>query len=63
MTTAPLLVTIADACRMLGVGRTYLYQHIIAPGRVRVVKLGRATRVPVADLERYVASLSGGDAA
>ncbi|MFC7332931.1 helix-turn-helix domain-containing protein [Rhodocista pekingensis] len=63
MTTNPLLVTIADACRMLGVGRTFLYQNVIAPGHVRTAKLGRATRLYYGDLVRYAESLARGEAA
>ena len=57
-----LLVNIPDACRMLGCGRTYLYS-LAARKQVRLVKLGRATRVPVADLNKLVADLTGDDAA
>jgi excisionase family DNA binding protein len=50
-----LLVSIADACEMIGVKRTSMYEFIRA-GKIRVVKIGsRGVRVPVSELERFVA--------
>lgn len=46
-----LLVTIADACEILAIGRTHLYK-LHRRGHFEFVKLGGATRVRVADLER-----------
>ena len=39
---------------VLAIGRTTLYQ-LIADGQVRTVRIGRAVRVPVAELEAFVA--------
>ena len=57
MTTAPpvepICVRINDAARMIGVGRTKLYE-LIADGEVETVKLGKSTRVITASLHRLV---------
>lgn len=47
------LYTIPEAMRLLAISRAYLYQQIRA-GRLRVVKLGRATRVPAQAITDYV---------
>ena len=57
MTTSPpvepICVRINDAARMIGVGRTKLYE-LIATGEVEVVKLGKSTRVMTASLRALV---------
>lgn len=42
-----------DAARMIGVGRTKLYE-LIAAGEVDVVKLGKSTRITTASLRNLV---------
>lgn len=49
----PICVKINDAARMIGVGRTKLYE-LIASGEVETVKLGKSTRVITASLHRLV---------
>jgi excisionase family DNA binding protein len=44
----PLLLTVTRAAALLGVSRSTLYQ-LVAAGRVPVVRLGRAVRVPRRD--------------
>ena len=57
MTTSPpvepICVRVNDAARMIGVGRTKLYE-LIADGEVETVKLGKSTRVITASLHRLV---------
>ncbi|KUR72640.1 excisionase [Novosphingobium fuchskuhlense] len=57
MTTSPpvepICVRVNDAARMIGVGRTKLYE-LIADGEVDTVKLGKSTRVITASLHRLV---------
>ncbi len=57
MTTSPpvepICVRINDAARMIGVGRTKLYE-LIANGEVETVKLGKSTRVITASLHRLI---------
>lgn len=55
------LLTIQDVRRILKCSRTYVY-HLIGRGDLRVVKLGRLTRIIEADIERFLANtVAGGD--
>ena len=56
----PLAVSPAVAGAMVGLCRASIY-NLVARGELKAVKIGRATRIPVAELERLVAR--GGDAA
>ncbi len=51
----PILVTVEEARALLCVGRSLLYR-LIAEGKLPVVKLGRATRVRLADIQRLATS-------
>lgn len=51
-----LLLTVVEAAAMLGVGRTKAYE-LIAGGELQVVHIGRATRVPLVAVHRYVDGL------
>lgn len=51
-----LLYSIHDACAALGMGRTWLYEQIKS-GRIRTVKLGTRTMVPVQELERFISDV------
>ena len=55
-----LLLRLDEAARALGVSRATLYR-LIAAGRLRAVRVGRATRIPARELERFVRELEGGD--
>ena len=46
-------VRVNDAARMIGVGRTKLYE-LISSGELETVKLGKATRVTTASLHKLV---------
>ena len=48
-----LLLTVPEAARLLAIGRTSLYR-LIQDGDLRVVKIGRATRVALVDLRAFV---------
>ena len=50
----PLLVDAKQAARLLGIGRTTLYE-LIKAGAVTTVYIGRCVRFPVAELEGFVA--------
>jgi excisionase family DNA binding protein len=56
----PRLVTILVAARLLGVGRSTVYQ-LIAVGEIEVVHIGRSARVPISSLDAFVAQLRGRD--
>lgn len=49
----PICVRVNDAARMIGVGRTKLYE-LIAAGEVETIKLGNATRITTASLRDLV---------
>ena len=49
----PICVRINDAARMIGVGRTKLYE-LIATGELETVKIGKAMRVTTASLHELV---------
>ena len=48
----PLLVDAKQAARLLGIGRTTLYE-LIKAGAVTTVHIGRCVRFPVAELEGF----------
>lgn len=49
----PICVRVNDAARMIGVGRTKLYQ-LISSGELETIKIGKATRVTTASLQELV---------
>jgi excisionase family DNA binding protein len=51
-----LLYPVEEALQLLGLGRSKFYEEVAA-GRLRVVKVGRTTRVAAPDLDGYVALL------
>ena len=53
----PLLVTVAEAARVLAVGRTTLYE-LIGSGQLATVHIGRAVRVPMDELRSFVSKRS-----
>jgi len=57
MSIAPLLHTPADAAKLLGIGRSTLYE-LLADGTIPSVKIGSSRRIRHADLEAYVAALT-----
>jgi excisionase family DNA binding protein len=49
----PICVSIPDAARAIGIGRTTIYQ-LIAAGRLHPIKIGRRTLIPVSSIQRYI---------
>ena len=49
----PICVRVNDAARMIGVGRTKVYE-LISSGELETVKIGKATRVTTASLHELV---------
>ena len=49
----PICVRVNDAARMIGVGRTKLYE-LIASGEVQAVKLGKSTRITTASVHELI---------
>ena len=52
-TVEPICVRGNDAARMIGVGRTKLYE-LISSGELETIKIGKATRITTASLHRLV---------
>ena len=50
------LYEVADAMRMLRLGKTVIYE-LIRSGRLRSVKQGRARRIPATAIRDYIALL------
>ena len=57
-----LLLTIPESADRLGVGRSFMYE-LVQRGEIASLKLGRARRVPVSELQRYVERLQTEQAA
>lgn len=57
----PYLCSVSDAARMLGVGRTKLYD-MIAKGEILSMQIGTRRLVKVASIQALIVRLTGGDA-
>lgn len=53
-TSPPLANSIPEACKRLGIGKTYFHE-LLRDGRIRAFKAGRRTLVPESELERFIA--------
>lgn len=53
----PLLLTPLQAARMLGIGRSKLYE-LLAKGQLESVRIGNCRRVPAQALHNFLAELS-----
>lgn len=53
----PLLLTPVQAARMLGIGRSKLYE-LLAKGQLESVRIGNCRRVPAQALHNFLARLS-----
>ncbi|AKM11024.1 helix-turn-helix domain-containing protein [Croceicoccus naphthovorans] len=49
----PICVRVNDAARMIGIGRTKLYE-LISSGELETVKIGKATRITTASLQELI---------
>ena len=56
--TATRYLTIAETAKLLGIGRSKLY-NILDSGELKAVKIGQARRIPEDELIRYQSSLMG----
>lgn len=52
----PITVGIPDACRITGLARSSIYREIAA-GRIKAVKAGKRTLLPMDSLRAWLASL------
>ena len=62
MESKSLLVSVADAARMLSIGRTAAWE-LVRKRKIRSVKIGRTRRVPIAAILDYIQNLLDEDAA
>jgi excisionase family DNA binding protein len=60
-TVDKLLLTVAEAAELLGIGRSHAYAFVMK-GELPSVKLGKSRRVSAADLDAFVARLRSGEA-
>jgi excisionase family DNA binding protein len=58
----PLTLSVREAVRVTGLGKTTLFK-LIDTGKLRRVKVGKRTLIPFTDLKKLVAAESEGDAA
>lgn len=56
-----LLISVGEAARRLGIGRTAAYA-LVLKGELKSVKLGRSRRVVVSSLEEHIRRLLEGEA-
>ena len=56
MDPAPRLYRVRDAITRLSISKATFFRHVAA-GKIRTVKIGRATRIPAESLREYVANL------
>jgi excisionase family DNA binding protein len=52
---SPLAVRVKQACELIGIGRSKLYE-LIAAGEIETIKVGSATLIPINSLARFVES-------
>jgi len=57
-TVAPVSYCVEDAAKALGIGRTFAF-HLIKEGKLKAVKCGRRTLIPVAEVEAFLSRLGG----
>jgi excisionase family DNA binding protein len=55
MELAPIAVGIPEACRLLGVGRTLLYDALKS-GQLPTVRLGKRRLIPMTALQAFIAN-------
>lgn len=53
----PLTCTVAEFCQSVAIGKTHFYAEKKA-GRIKVLKSGRKTLVPLSEREAYLARLA-----
>lgn len=54
----PLLVTVTDACAILGIGITTLYD-LMNEGKLERIKIGRSTRIKMSSIRAFIGEPCG----
>ena len=57
-TIALVSYSVEDAAEALGIGRTFAF-HLIKEGKLKALKCGRRTLIPVAEVEAFLSRLGG----
>jgi excisionase family DNA binding protein len=60
ITDPPRLVRVEEAARLLGIGRTTVYD-LLRSGRLRSIKIGRRRLVPVEAVAEVIAAFEKGE--
>ena len=55
----PLLHQVPEACRLLGIGRSTLYE-LISSGKLSAVSIGRRRLIAASEIEQFVIALTKG---
>jgi len=50
---SPISVRVKQACEIIGIGRSKLYQ-LIASGEIETIKIGCATLIPISSLHQFI---------
>jgi len=58
MSKTPELITIEQFCERYAVSRSTVYR-LIEAGNISLIKIGRASRIRLADAERWASNLPG----
>jgi excisionase family DNA binding protein len=58
----PMLVTVDQVAKMLGIGRTTAWE-LVRKQKIKSVKIGRTRRVPIEAIQEYIERLMNKDAA
>lgn len=53
----PLVWTVREAAGRIRMSESYVW-NLIAAGDIKAVKIGRSTRIPESELQRFIASLT-----
>jgi excisionase family DNA binding protein len=62
MESKPILVSVAEAARLLSIGRTAAWE-LVRKQKIKSVKIGRTRRVPIVAIQEYIERLMDEDAA
>lgn len=55
---APIACSVTEFCHAVSIGKTHFYAEVNA-GRIKVLKSGRKTLVPISEQQAYLSRLAG----
>ena len=56
----PRFITVPQFCDRFQLSRSYAYE-LLSAGKIRSVRIGAARRIPIAAVQQFADSLTGGD--